>query len=229
MDIPSKHVFDALMDKGIDELHHANSVATACQFLRSRSLLSRGTVERLGITQTPQSSDDLDKRYGIWFDVFADSVDIHNRARRANAYGPVLFVFNTELINRSYTGRIWVTKLNPTKWSGKSEKQRWFQDKKDLEDNITKGTFDQMLVFRHCGGELPFKKFLKRIVLDDPQRTSEEDVDFYSMAVGALKLAMSYSNLDIPIERRVCRLGCKCNDNYGEDDERLYMMFDPKI
>lgn len=85
MDIPSKHVFDALMDKGIDELYHANSVATACQFLRSRSLISRGTVERLGVTQTPQSSDDLDKRYGIWFDVFADSVDIHNRARRANA------------------------------------------------------------------------------------------------------------------------------------------------
>jgi len=222
-------VFDALMDEGIDELHHANSVATACQFLRSRSLMSRGTVERLGITQTPQSSDDLDKRYGIWFDVFADSVDIHNRARRANAYGPVMFVFDTELINRSYTGRIWVTKLNPTKWSGKSEKQRWFQDKEDLEGNLTKGTFDQMLVFRHCGGELPFKKFLKRIILDDPQRTTEEDVDLYSMAVGALRLAMSDSGLDIPIERRVCRTGCKCNDNYGEDDERLYMMFDPKI
>lgn len=229
MDIPSKHVFDALMDEEIDELHHANSVATACQFLRSRSLMSRGTVERLGITQTPQSSDDLDKRYGIWFDVFADSVDIHNRARRANAYGPVMFVFDTELINRSYTGRIWVTKLNPTKWAGKSEKQRWFQDKEDLKDNLTKGTFDQMLVFRHCGGELPFKKFLKRIVLDNPQRTTDEDVDLYSMAVGALRLAMSDSGLDIPIERRVCRAGCKCNDNYGEDDERLYMMFDPKI
>lgn len=203
MDIPSKHVFDALMDEGIDELHHANSVATACQFLRSRSLMSRGTVERLGITQTPQSSDDLDKRYGIWFDVFADSVDIHNRARRANAYGPVMFVFDTELINRSYTGRIWVTKLNPTKWSGKSEKQRWFQDKKDLEDNLTRGTFDQMLVFRHCGGELPFKKFLKRIILDDPQHTSEEDVDLYSMAVGALRLAMSDSGLDIPIDSNI--------------------------
>ncbi|QBR39563.1 hypothetical protein EHF36_02105 [Kerstersia gyiorum] len=229
MDIPSKHVFDALMDKGIDELHHANSVATACQFLRSRSLMSRGTVERLGIAQTPQSSDDLDKRYGIWFDVFADSVDIHHRARRANAYGPVMFVFGTELINRSYTGRIWVTKLNPTKWSGKSEKQRWFQNKEDLEDNLTRGTFDQMLVFRHCGGELPFKRFLKKIVLDDPQRTTDEDVDFFSMAVGALRLAMSDSGLDIPIERRVCRAGCRCNENYGEDGERLYMMFDPKI
>jgi len=208
VDIPSKHVFDVLIAKEIDELHHANSVATACQFLRSKSLMSRGTVERLGISQTPQSSDDADKRYGIWFDVFADSIDIHHRARRANAYGPVMFVFDTDLINRSYTGRIWVAKLNPTKWAGKSKKQRWFQGKDDLEENLVKGTFDQMLVFRHCGGELPFRKYLKRIVLDDPQRENQEGVDLYSMAVGALRLAMVDSSLDVPIKRRQCRKGC---------------------
>jgi hypothetical protein len=228
MDIPSKHVFDALIVNGIDELYHANSVATACQFLRSRSLMSRGTVDRLGFTQTPQNSDDLDKRYSIWFDVFVDSVDIHHRARKANAYGPVMFVFDVELINRSYTGRIWVTKLNPTKWAGKSDKQRWFQGKQDLDDNLTKGTFDQMLVFRHCGGELPFRKFLKKIIVDDPGRSTGDDVDFYSMAVGALRLAMSDSDLEIPIERRVCRVGCICDDQY-EDVEHLYMMFDPKV
>lgn len=228
MDIPSKHVFDVLMDKGIGELHHANSVVTACQFIRSRSLMSRGTVERLGIAQTPQQSDDIDKRYGIWFDVFADSVDIHHRARRANAYGPVMFVFDTKLIERSYTGRIWVTKLNPTKWSGKSEEQRWFQDKEDLENNLVKGRFDQMLVFRHCGGELPFRRFLKKIILDDPNRKNDDGVDFYSMAVGALRLAMADSGMDVPIERRVCRAGCVCEEEYENDEERLFMFYDPK-
>nr|WP_320050382.1 hypothetical protein [uncultured Desulfuromonas sp.] len=229
MDIPSKHVFEVLMDKGINELHHANSVITACQFLRSKSLMSRGTVERLGIPQTPQSSDDIDKRYGIWFDVFADSVDIHYRARKANVYGPVLFVFDTRLIERSYTGRIWVTKLNPTKWAGKNDRQRWFQNKEDLEENLVKGRFDQMLVFRHCGGQLPFRRFLKKIILDDPQWENDDGVDLYSMAVGALRLAMADSGIDAPIERRVCRDGCVCEDEYAQDEERLSMMFDPKI
>ena len=94
-----------LESKGVNELHHANSVATACQFIRSRSLMSRGTVERAGVFQTFQASDDIDKRYSIWFDVFMDSVDIHERARRANAYGPVLFVLDTRIIARAYTGR----------------------------------------------------------------------------------------------------------------------------
>ncbi len=229
MDIPSKHVFDALIEKEIDEIHHVNSVATACQFIRSKSLMSRGTVERLGVTQTPQKSDDADKRYGIWFDVFADSVDIHHRARRANAYGPVMFVLDARLIERSYTGRIWVTKLNPTKWSGKTDKQRWFQDKGDLSENLVKGRFDQMLVFRHCGGELPFRGFLKKIVLDDPNRQTAEGVDLYSMAVGTLRLAMADSGIDVPIEKRVCRAGCTCEEEYESDDERLFMLFDPKI
>ena len=115
MHIPSAHVYEALRDKGVEQLHHANSVVTACQFIRSKSLLSRGTVDRMGITQTPQDSDEIDRRYSIWFDVFMDSVDIHHRAKRANVYGPVLLVFDLKLIDRNGTGRLWITKLNPTK------------------------------------------------------------------------------------------------------------------
>lgn len=229
MDIPSKHVFESLQSKEITELHHANSVATACHFLRTNSLLSRGTVERDGIQQTPQSSDDIDKRYSIWFDVFTDTVDIHHRAKRANVYGPVTFVLDADLINKSYTGRIWVTKLNPTKWSGMSDSKRWFQNKADLNSNLVKGQFDQMLVFRHCGGELPMKKFLKTIIVDDPKNTTTEGIDLYSMAVGALRLAMADIGIDLPITRRVCPRGCSCEDDYADDINRTLTMFDPKF
>ena len=229
MHIPSLHVYEVLSQKGVVELHHANSVATACQFIRSRSLLSRGTVERLGVAQTPQESDDADQRYSIWFDVFLDSVDIHKRASRANVYGPVLFVFDITIIHNNGTGRIWVTKENPTKWAKKADKDRWFQGKGDLEENFVKGRFDQMIVLRHCGGELPFGKRLKKIVLDDPKRQTNEDIDFYSMAVGALRLAMQEAGVDVPIERRQCGDHCKCEEYWGENNERLSGMFDPKI
>ena len=228
MDIPSKQVFDVLAAAGVHHLHHANSVATACQFIRQQALLSRGTVERLGIAQTPQSSDNIDKRYGIWFDVFLDSVDIHQRARRANVYGPVLFVLDAELIKRTYTGRLWVTKLNPTDWQGKLDRERWFQGKTDLEENLVRGRFEQMVLARHCGGELPFKRYLTKILLDDPERETPDGTDLYSMAVGALHLAMEDAGIDVPLEKRVCRPGCQCLTYWGHDDERLYKMFDPK-
>lgn len=229
MDIPSAHVFEALSEKGVTQLHHANSVATACQFIRSCSLLSRGNVERLGLAQTPQESDKADRRYSIWFDVFFDSVDIHNRASRANVYGPVLFVFDINIINKNGTGRIWVTQKNPTKWEGKPDKDRWFQGKKDIDENFVKGRFDQMIVLRHCGGELPFGKHLKKIILDDPKQKTNQDVDFYSMAVGALRLAMQDAGVDVPIKRRQCQEECECKNYWGGDNARLAAMFDPKI
>ncbi len=229
MDIPSKYVYEVLADNGVDELYHANSVVTSCQFIRSCSLLSRGTVERLRLSQTSQSSDDLDKRYSIWFDVFADSVDIHDRAKRANIYGPVLFVIDSEIVLNSYTGRLWVTKSNPMYWRGKAERDRWFKDKTGLAANFVQGDFGQIVVFRHCGGELPIRRFIKKIILDDPQRQTEDDLDFYSMAVGALRLALQDADIDIQIERRECKHRCQCLDYWYEDDERLFYMFDPKI
>ncbi|MCW0386022.1 hypothetical protein NB722_000561 [Xanthomonas sacchari] len=229
MDIPSQHVFSALSAKGVTELHHANSIATACQFLRSKSLMSRGTVERMGLTQTAQTSDEADRRYSIWFDVFLDSVDIHARASRANAYGPALFVFDLALIDRNKTGRIWISKENPTKWAGKPDEERWFQGKEELDSDFVKGRFDQMIVLRHCGGSLPFGRHLKKIILDDPKLKTDEHVNIYSMAVGALRLAMQDANIDIPIERRQCKVGCKCKEYWKCDDDRLFKMFDPKI
>jgi hypothetical protein len=229
MHIPSKHVYDVLTDKGLNDLHHANSVATACQFLKSGSLMSRGTVERSGFLQTPQDSDDIDVRYSVWFDVFVDSVDIHKRATKKNVYGPVLFVIDIEIISKTTTGRIWLTKLNPTKWAGKSETQRWFQNKKDIEEEFVVGRFDQMLVFRHCGGELPFKKYLKKIILDDPEYQDSKGVDYYSMAYGALRNSMTEKGIDIPIIRRKCSSSCPCKTQYADDVEKLKSMFDPFI
>lgn len=228
MHIPLSQVYESISNVGVGTLHHASSVATACQFLRTNSLISRGTIEKLGVKQTPQATDALDKKYSIWFDIFTGSVDIHDRDNRHNAYGPVLFEIDTKIIEETYTGRVLVTKLSPAKWSGKSEKQRWFLNKQDLDEHFVKGTSDQLIVFRHCGGELPLKHYLKRIVLDEPGLANEDGVKFYDMAVGALRLAMSDGGLDIPIVKRECSYGCDCKAHYSSHTDFVYETFDPK-
>jgi hypothetical protein len=215
---------------GVRCIHHANTVLTACQFLRAKSLLSRGTAARRGLKQTQQYTDELDKRYGIWFDVFVDSVDIHARASTENHYGPVLFVLDVDLIKKAYTGRVWVTKLNPTKWKGNPEHSRWFQSREDLKDNFAYGTFDHMIVFRHCGGELPFGSYLREIILDDPHLvTNPGEVDLYGIAYGALRFAMTEAGLVVPIQRRQCADRCRCKDNYLQHPQKAYERFVPEI
>lgn len=231
MELSSKKVFEILKSKGVERIHHANSVITSRQFLRRGALLSRGTVKRSGLYQTVQRSDETDLKKGIWFEVFADSVDIHRRARRANVYGPVLFVLDVGIIARAYTGKVWVTKLNPTKWDGKDHEERWFTSTRDLETNFVKGCFDHMIVFRHCGGELPIRSHLKKIILDDPNLETgpPSKIDYYSMAYGALRLSMTEGGIKASIEKRKCPQSCTCEVEYLRNIKRSMAMYLPKV
>jgi hypothetical protein len=106
--------------------------------------------------------------------------------------------------------------------------ERWFQNKAELADGFAVGDFNQMLVFRHCGGELPFKSFLSKIILDDPERNLMKNVDAYSAAFGALRLSSYEGSIDVPIEKRNCRFGCECKRYYQVNNGLRKIMFDPK-
>ncbi len=226
--ISSNKLFEILENEEVEYIYHANSVITSCQFLRTGKLLSRGTASKNGYDQSSQISDSIDKKRSVWFDIFTDSVDIHHRGSRVNVYGPVLFKLDVSMLKDIYTGSVSVTKLNPTKWKGKKNDQRWFQSADELKEGFIYGEFDQMIVFRHCGGELPIAKHLEEIVLDDPlYEITKGKIDYYSMAYGALKYAMSVSGIDVPIIKRKCRGSCSCDKFYTDNPEEIDKMFQP--
>jgi hypothetical protein len=157
-------------------------------------------------------------------------VDIHERASRLNVYGPVLFILDIETLKNMLTGRIWITKTNPTKWAGVSDDDRWFRSIGEIEKDFNYGTFEQMIVFRNCGGELPLVPALDEIILDDPEmRSRQSKVDLYSVAYGALQLAAFEGSLDVPIRRRECDGGCNCVESYAETPRRTLEKFAPKL
>jgi len=226
MQILSKRIYEILKDKGVSSIYHANSVITACHFLRNRCVMSRGSVDKHGLFQTSQISGQIGKNYGIWDDVFTDSVDIHRLAGNANSHGPVLFEFDIEIIRNTYTGKVWVTKSNPSEWEVETKhERRWFVSANDLDHYFTHGNSDHMTVFRHCGGKLPIQNHLRKIILDDPQlKIDSNQIDCFSMAYGAISLAMREGGLEVPIEKRVCDADCGCRDDYmngSVDAERM--------
>jgi hypothetical protein len=230
MDLSGRDVHDFLTQCGVGAIYHANSVQTSCQFIRAKALLSRGTVANRGLRQTPQPSDAGDKRYGVWFDVFADHIDIHNRGKSANSYGPVLFELDIAILREAYVGGVWITKSNPIQWN-KIRKQgdRWFQCLEDYQTGFNYGQFDQMLVLRHCGGELHFDKYLRRILLDDPKMGDENGPDFFGIGFGALQSALTDSGLDVSLEKRFCDEDCKCIQEYLDNQNWTQAMFLPAL
>jgi hypothetical protein len=212
-------VYCVLKDIGATHLHHANSVTTSCTFLEHGGLASRGFVEDHGLKQTPQSSDGIDKKFGIWHRIFLDHVDIHDRAGRKkgpNQYGPVLFVLDLDVLRGLPKGtEVSVTKKNPIHWHDHEPAcERYYQTAEELAANIGFGDFDKMLVIETPSGKVDFPSLWTRIILDDPKRQVSSGQDAYAYAEARLKKAVAVSEVKAYVERRQCQRSCICIQKY---------------
>lgn len=200
-----------LLAKQISHLYHVNSVATALTFLNNGGLLSRGTVEDLGLNQTAQESDEKDKELGVNYDIFFDSVDIHQRAKKINDYGPITFIYSIDFIDSLPEGTIKITKDNPWHWTAKmSESDKYFIHREGLLLNYRKGIFSQHLTIIDQHQALPFDS-LEQIVIDDP---NIENRTYFDQAFFTLNEAIEKNGVNVPLVRRICPPDCGCLAQY---------------
>lgn len=230
MKLSIKKVYKTLKSKGITHLYHANTVITSCHFLKRGALLSREKIEKLKLAQTEQSSDKIDKKYGIYNDIFIDSCDIHKRANQINHYGPVLFKINLDIINNESIGEMYITKENPSNWNPLDDiASYWFQNVKEVNEDFGEFHFKQILVLRNCKGKLPLIDFLEEIIVDEPSRNFPKKLDTVSYSIGALKLAYALGPLEnVDFKVRKCSGFCTCKNSYkGFDKKMLIKFFSP--
>lgn len=213
-----QEVYNVLIGKRVTHLYHANSVKTSLSQIRCGGLASRQLVESHGLPQTNQISDNDDKRYGIWGDIFLDTVDIHSRMSNRNHYGPVLFVLKVEiLLSIPTSSRVLVAKYNPTKWADlKDDAAKYFMSADELEAGIRIGNFDHMLVIKTNSGTIPFSNYLDYILLDEPKLIDGTSPEF-DAAFHAIHVQASSQGLSIDIERRTCP-SCNCLNGYAKKD-----------
>ena len=172
--INSKQLYSVLVNKGITNLYHANTVETSLTFIKKRALLSRGYIESHNLTQTEQKSDFKDKIVGVWNDVFLDGKDLGEYFRRPNYYGPVLFVMKLDLLNSPQFNNVLVTKNNPMYWDEKIieniNANRYYSSIKDIENNYLNGSYNThariMFTFRDIEEKMKLNKFCEKIILD---------------------------------------------------------------
>jgi hypothetical protein len=169
----SRQIYAALKDKGIEYLFHANTVTTSMTFIQSGALLSRSHVESNQLYQTDQKSDIEDKTYNVWDDVFIDGLDLHEKYKRANHYGPVLFVLKLDMLLSPSVPRVLITKNNPMYWKpGQTWDDRYYSNIDDFKKDYLGGEkldSRMMFTFRGMGNSIKFNKFLDHIVFDNPE------------------------------------------------------------
>lgn len=229
MSISTDYAVKLLKDKGVKEVFHANTVATACNYLNARALLSREYVESRHLPQTEQKSDKIDKDYGIYNDIFLDKVDIHKNSNDLIVYGPVCFVFDIDILLSNELSSISITRTNPIYWKNKGYESDWMLSDCELSKEFDVDCFGQQLVLRNDTGMLTFGTHLKYIRLDDPCYKDEvTGVDFYSVAYGALAQSMSIADFKVKIVKQKCGASCKCIASYKRNIDKTRMSFFPR-
>lgn len=226
-----REVYEVLMARGSDKLYHANSVKTSLSLLQMGGLASRGAVVDQGLPQTSQISDQDDREYGIWYDSFVDTFDIHNALGRRNYYGPVLFVMDAKLLlSLPLNTTVLVTRCNPTKWCGLTINQRYFLTVPELEAGLNVGYFDHMISIRSPNGVVPFHGTVERIILDEPRLSAPEVGQEYVDARDAISAAAATAGVEVQVERRICSMHlCKCTTQYQDPNKpkRIGYFFTP--
>lgn len=228
MKLDSKKMYEFLESIGISHLYHSNTVPTACTFINEGGLLSRGAVEAKGLVQTPQNSDDIDKQFNVWNDIFLDCNDLHVRFGRENRYGPVLFKLRTEFLLELDEIELWVTRDNPIRWSDEqTESDRYFQSIEELMESYTNKSYVEMITLRFQSSPLSFR-YLEEIILDNPKVRIGE-LNLYKAAAEILKKALIESEYEYSEVTRTTRdcVACYCHSNYLRQytADKLKMIF----
>lgn len=224
MDLEPSEVVKILRDKNNSTLYHADSVTTSCSFLKKGCLLSRGELETQRLPMTDQISDDKDKKFGLWHDIFVDGIDIHDRIKKRNFYGPVLLYIDASVLTKGGISSIRVTKSNPQNWNNNSpEKERYFQTIDEFKYGYYYGDFQKMFVIPTGNRSIRFKEFLLKIVVDYIILNGNQ---LWERATEALKAAAEESKIDhIPIEKRNCPIRCNCVNEYNQMNTDTLLKF----
>lgn len=196
----------------VEALFHANTVLTSISFLKNQGLCSRQYISRLVDSyQTSQCSDSNDQAVGVYNDIFFDSVDIHNRRKEYNKYGPVLFVYSLDLLSEpELESKILITKDNPIWWNPQMNfEDRYFADFEELQRGFHKGTFKQHITL-HNVDKVGFK-YLQSIILDT---LPKEYDDVFENSYLTLQKAVKEADLSIDVSVRQCESSCKCLNKY---------------
>jgi len=224
MKLVNREVHDFLKNHKVDYLFHANTVATSISYLEIGGLLSRQSVENRKLYQTSQNSDFQDKRFNVYNDIFFDTIDLHKYFSRNNYYGPVCFVFSTDILLSSNFD-IWITKQNPINWkSSMKDTDKYISDLDELESTWNDNRQKKMLTIKNISDPISFQD-LQSIIIDNPQIIKDRINYFEEALNGIEKAGNSFQN---KISERSCS-NCYCHLNYSKmDSNRLNKLFLPK-
>lgn len=202
-------IVEELKKLGIYELYHANAVITSLTFIENKGLMPKGLVNDNKLLCADQDTDYNDKKVNIYYDIFFDTTDVHNETKNVNDYGPVLFVFNVDMLAKLDNSEVKITRINPIYWNNNMSDEEKYLNCDEIAKQMKKGDFNNQVTIRNFNDILNFD-YLKEIIIDDPGIENEL---LLKNAMTELKARMELENISVPLQIRNCKI-CECKEKY---------------
>lgn len=220
----NREIKEILLKKGVKYLYHANTVETSLSFLKNGGLLSRGFCEDMGFPQTRQYTDKTDKDYNIYNDIFFDSKEIQC-ITGINYYGPVLFVYNIDVLDSVKEGNIRITKLNPIRWKKTdSDSKHYFNELNELRSDFAPEQFGQHITLLNQRAPLSFD-FLNKIIFSDPcvyDKFISQNAQYVIQNAGyVIRNTMEDKKINVPLVIRNYNYYKRFFDAYNKDEKLI--------
>lgn len=219
IEVSPKELYNFLSRRKLKYFFHANTVKTSCTLIEQKGLLSRGEITKRKLAMTAQSSDDIDKKFNVWNDIFFDIVDLHGYFPRQNLYGPVCFKISNEFLLDKNLPNICITKDNPIYWKqDMSDEEKYYltvsEYASEFDENMKNGTIQvKMFTIHDTSKRIPFKKYLVEVILDNTAVKINGEA-LFPIAKEALASGLSKAGFDLNILKiRTCT-NCFCEINY---------------
>jgi hypothetical protein len=217
MNLSKGELHALFVEKQVNWLYHANTVGTTITFIEQNGLISRHFVEASNLRQTPQSSDEADRQFDVFDDVFLDTTDLHTYFHRQNFYGPVTFKLRVDLVLMDDI-EVWVTKNNPIYWKEDMRpEQKYFQSVDELRNEWDHYDRQRKMVTIRKPGRPLFFDLIEEIIVDDPRvQNKAENFAYFNAAVKGLRVAYTGNDsLRSRFRTRACE-NCYCRANYSQ-------------
>ena len=202
-------IVEELKKLDIYELYHANAVISSLTFIENKGLMPKGLVNDQKLMRADQDTDRNDKKVNIFYDIFFDTMDVHNETNDVNDYGPVLFIFDVNMLAKLDNSDVKVTRVNPIYWSEDMSDEEKYLSIDEIADKLKKGDFNNQITIKNFNDILNFD-YLKEIVIDDPGIDNEL---LLKIAFSELKKRISFQDIKVPLTIRNCE-HCACKKKY---------------
>jgi len=131
-------------------LFHANTVRTSKTFIEHGAILSRKYIEDHELNQTPQKSDQIDKKFEIW--------DL---------------IFSLDLLQKVSIPSVRITRKNPIYWRDEdTEEMKYYMSTDEFKSDFKSGNKlrdgGNHIILSTLSGKLPFDDTLFGIQIDNP-------------------------------------------------------------